>query len=165
MGTEAKTLSMHIGGLVDRANRFIEEMQKAQAANLTNFNQFDQERLVSYLDSLEFYMDWVVAEPQLDLPETSPQVVKMNPFPDIQEHENPMITDVVRLLVRFRDELLHSQSSRQATGLVSFDEKRARAIVASLRSFMTEYVAKVNPVDLPETVPSEEVTGPGSTGV
>lgn len=165
MADDAKTYNMNIGGLVDRANRFLQEMQKSQASNLTSFNVFDQGRLTSYLDSLEAYIDWVVAQPMLDLPETSPREVKMNTFPEIQEHENPMITDVVRLIERFRDELMHSQSSRQSTGLVSFDEVRARKIIEALRTYLADYVSKVNPVDLPETTPSEETTGSGKTGV
>jgi len=163
--TEPQTYNIIVGGMVDRLNTYIEEMQKSQSANLVDFNVHDKTRLKSYLTALVEYIDWAVGQPMLDLPETSPQLVSMNPFPVIQEHENPMITDVVRLLCRLRDEMVNSQTSRQSTGFVKHDEVRARSIIKFTNDFMDNYVEKVSPVDLPETVPSAPVTGPGKTGV
>ena len=42
--------------------------------------------------------------------------------------ENLMINDLKRPFERMRDEVINSQSARNATGLISFDEARIRAV-------------------------------------
>jgi hypothetical protein len=157
--------NMNIAGLVNRINRFLVELMKSQSANITNWNDFDQDRLKTYIDNVETYLDWVVAQPLLDLPETTPMLVALNPFPETGPMESDMITDMSLYMQRMRDELLHSQSSRQGTGVIDFDEIRCRAIIKAVRAFMADYVASANPVDLPESTPSDPVTGHGSRGV
>ena len=61
-----------IAGVYRRINRFLEELQKSASSNVSDVNKFDLDRIKSYIESLTKYIDWIIAQPQLDLPETHP---------------------------------------------------------------------------------------------
>lgn len=159
--SEVKLYNDDVRGFVLRIDRFLQEMNKSQSANITEFVSFDVDRLKSYLQVCEAYLSWVSAAPQLDLPETHPLELVNPPMPELPTVENPMIDDVLRLMVRLRGEALRSQSSRRASGLVSFDLERFKAILGKIGAYLDDFVATVNPVDLPESSPSQPITGPG----
>jgi hypothetical protein len=148
-------------GITDRIDRFLQEINKSQSANLSEYHAADLGRLKSYLSNLTVYVDWVVGQPQLDLPETSPLSLEIPALPDMPEADNPMVKDIIRLVVRMRGEILRSQSARRSTGLVKFDEERMRAVIAKCENYLEAYVEAVNPIDLPESSPDVPVTGPG----
>lgn len=149
----------------DKLCRFAYEVYKSQASNVSGFNSFDQQRLNSYLDSVDAATDYVVAQPQLDLPESSPQDVPTSTFPETTNTENDEVDQVLRMLKRAHVELLNSQSARNSTGLSSFDESRLRAIILKSRNFLNNYITVVTPQDLPESSPREDSTGTGRTGI
>lgn len=160
-----QTYNQDIVGLIRRIDDFTFEMVKSQSANVMDVSDFDQARLQTYLDAILLYADWVEASPQLDLPETSPKLYELPVSPEIPPIENSAVSDAVRLWTSMRGELVSSQSARRATGLLSFDSGRFRAIVGKTQSFLTNYIAKVQPIDMPESTPEVGVTGPGRTGV
>lgn len=159
------TFNDDIVGIYRRINRFIEELQKSASANVADVNIYDKLRLKSYLSALTTYIDWVVGQPSLDLPETHPKALELEPVPAIQEVENLMVRDFVRLLERGRDEVINSQSARNATGLISFDENRLRAVIEKAEKYLDSYVDKVTPIDLPESSPVSPDSGSGRTGI
>jgi len=165
MADPVQTYNDDIAGLYARINRFIVEVIKSLSANVADFGDFDTKRLRSYLDALVIYLDWVVGEPQMDYPETHPKVLVLPEPPVIPEIENPQVEDIVRLFVRLRDELIHSQSSRLPSGLVEFDNVRARRTVERAGRYLEDYIVQVSPVDLPESSPKAAMTGPGRPGV
>ena len=150
-----------IYGLVRRINRFIVELVKAASANVSEITGHDQRRLVSYLDALKAYKAWIVGQPVLDLPETHPQDYDVPPNPVVPTLENESVADVVNLLCKLRDELIASQSARYASTMLSHDAVRFDAIIAKVESFLSDYVGTATPLDLPESSPRAELTGPG----
>lgn len=166
MATNEQIVYNHdVVGAYNRINRFIEEMVKSVSGGVSQMNSFDVVRLKSYLDAVDRHHDWVVAQPQLDLPETAPRAYALEVPPATPDVENEDVNDLVRLFVLTRDELTNSQSSRQGSGFIGFDSVRLRAIITKARAFLTSYVEVVQPLDLPESSPKELVSGPGHGGV
>ena len=161
-----QTLNHDIAGMYYRMNRFIEEAQKSVSSSVSLTNDFDITRLRSYLDSIDRFHAWVLSVPQLDLPETTPRVITLDPGPDTSVVlESDDLDDVVRMLVLARDELVHCQSSRVGSGFLTPDSQRLTAIVAKIRAFVDNYISPTTPLDLPESSPYSLVSGPGRTGI
>lgn len=156
-----------IAGLYRRINRFIVELARSTSSSGSQMSSFDQRRLATYLDAVDAYKGWVVSQPQLDLPETFPRKQPLEAAPVILDSdlENESVIDVIRMFEVARDEAINSQSARQASGMVSFDDTRLTAIIAKARSFLETYIAVVTPLDLPESSPVREMTKPGAVGV
>ena len=154
-----------IAGINARVNRFIEELVKSVSSGTSQLNSFDQVRLVSYLDAIDTYHDWVIAQPNLDLPETHPRAITLNQNVPSMTVENDSINDLVRILTIARDEIVNSQSARDAAGLNKFDSNRLRSIVAKCRKFLSDYIVPTNPLDLPESSPAVAQSGAGRTGI
>lgn len=154
-------------GVYRRINRFIEEVSKSVSSSGSMMNEYDQTRLATYLDAIDSFIDWVVAQPQLDLPETHPRQypLKASPIVKDEDIENESAIDVVRMLELARDEIVNGQSARLGSGLIVFDVNRIRAVVAKARNFLNDYIATVTPLDLPESSPMRTMTTPGRTGV
>lgn len=162
----AKVYNMDIVGLIQRLDRFITEMKLCVSSNGSDFSSFDQKRLEDYLGNLDTYLSWVVAQPALDLVESSPREFTVaEPTADVIV-ESELINDILRLMSVTREEIVNSQSSRRACGLISFDEARIRALLLKLNTFLTDYVqTNSNPMDLPESSPLVAMTPAGKKGV
>ena len=154
-----------IAGIYRRINRFIDEIIKSVSAGGSQVNDFDQVRLGSYLDSITTYQAWVVGEPHLDLPESHPREYVLEAPAVVVNVESESIRDVVTLMELARDELVNSQSARNASNLIPFDNARLTATIGKAKSFLTQYIQTTTPLDLPESSPQEELSGPGQTGV
>lgn len=140
-------------GITRRINRFIEEAQKSASAGISGVSAADLARLNSYLAALVAYKEWVVSQPELDLPETHPVEYAVPAGPEVASTENESIFDVVNLLVKLRDELVLSQSSQLASNLIAHDSTRFDEIVTKVQSFVTDYIEPQTPLDLPESSP------------
>lgn len=154
-----------IAGLHARLNRFIEELVHSVSGASSEMNPFDQQRLSSYLNAIRAYVGWVNSQPLLDLPETHPREYKLRPNPEVPDFESDSVKDVVRLMEVARDELIYSQSARDAAGMKSFDVQRLLAVVDKVANFLTQYIAVATPLDLPESSPMSQMTTPGRGGV
>lgn len=143
-----------IMGLVRRINRFLVEIRKAQSADISGMRQADLSRLKSYQVSLATYKAWVIAQPELDLPETHPEDYPIPPAPESDLPENESIADIAIMLGKMRDELIASQSAQLATGLITHDATRFDAILAKINAFIADYVEPTTPLDLPESSPA-----------
>jgi hypothetical protein len=162
---EATVFNTDIFGLVRRLNRAIFELIKSASANIIDMNAFDQGRLTAYIGGLRSYVAWVVAQPQLDLPESSPDPIQIAAGPQIPASmENDAIMDLVEMLRRARVELVNSQSARQSTGLITYDHNRFLSILNKAENFLNQYIKIVQPVDAPESTPRDSDTGTGRTG-
>lgn len=159
------TYNTDVYGLVRRINRFIEEVIKSQSSGVSKTSVFDVSRMRSYIMAMRAYLAWVTSQPELDLPETGPRPTNLPPSPVIPLIENESLYDVAVLFELARDELANSQSSRMSSNLIGFDAARFTAILDKSEKFIDEYVTAVDPLDLPETSPSKEVTGKGIQGV
>jgi hypothetical protein len=142
-------------------NDFIQEVALCQSANSPEVYDTDIERWLSYVSALEKKFDWIVAQPDLDLPKISPRLYALEPAFVPVSVENSMVDEVVRLFVAARDEFIQSNSNRRSTGFITHDEERVRAILEKIRTYINDYVTQVEPLDVPESSPAEPVTGPG----
>ena len=152
-------------GLHRRINRFIEEVAKSTSSGGSQMNEYDQNRLATYLSAIRGYHDWVIAQPLLDLPETHPRQWPLQDNPVVPEIENESAVDIVNMFELARDELVNGQSARNASGLTKFDSARLMAVVDKADAFLANYISVVTPLDLPESSPMKEQTPPGRTGV
>lgn len=143
-----------IMGLVRRINRFIKELAVSQSAGASALRIADLQRLKDYQASLAFYKTWVVSQPELDLPETHPDDMPVPEAPSEVPAENESLKDVVVMYGKMRDELIASQSGQVSTGLSDPDAVRFDAIHTKLDKFITDYIEKTNPMDMPESTPT-----------
>lgn len=163
--SESVVYNQDVLGLINRINRFIEESTKSVSSGLSYSNEFDLNRLKSYLNAIDSYHNWIRSQPQLDMPETAPKGYQLEPNPEVPDLENEDINDLVRLFLVARDELVNSQSARMGCSMVVQDSARLTAIIQKARAFLTDYVEQVQPLDLPESSPANPLSGSGRQGV
>ncbi len=154
-----------ICGLQRRLNRFIIELMKCASTSNSQMTAHDQARLKSYIAAIRGYQAWVVAQPQLDLPETSPREYPLDPDPEVPDIRNESVQDCIVLVQLARDEMVSSQSASQPSGLISFDSARLTNVIDKLESLLDTYIAVVDPLDLPESSPNAPIAEAGRTGV
>lgn len=160
-----KVYNMDVAGIIRRLRRFRFETVKAVSSSLASVSEADFTRAKSYLEALTTYLNWIVAQPQLDLPESSPREIDLGEPEALTLPENEALVDLMNLYDVFEVEIGHSQSARQSTGIISHDEVRIRALIEKMNRFLDDYVAEVLPLDLPESAPLRPVTGEGRTGI
>lgn len=165
MAEQSIVYNHDVAGLQRRINRFILEFARSQSSPWSEVQAHDFERAKSYLAALRRYKDWVVSQPQLDLPETHPREYVLETNPETPQIENESVRDLIVLFELLRDELTNGQSARVGSGLISFDARRFDAVVEKAERFLDEYVEVVTPIDLPETSPMRAITPAGSGGV
>lgn len=154
-----------IVGLYNRINDFIYEMFKSVSSQTSEVNEFDQERLATYLNAIDTFHEWVKDQPHLDLPETSPRLYPLRTPDELPIVENENINDITRMMTVARDELTNSQSARVAAGLNKFDSARLTAMIEKLRRFLNNYIQIATPLDVPESSPAMPSSGSGRTGI
>lgn len=165
MAENTKVYNGDVVGIYDRLQRFMYELMFSNSAKVSGMSPHDIERSESYLNAILKYVDWVVAQPLLDLPESDPWDYALEAPVAVANVENESINDLVRLMVSFRAELINSQSARIASGLNKFDEKRVREITQKALNLINNYVKTTTPLDLPESSPMEAITGSGRQGI
>ncbi len=153
-----------IVGLYDRINRYIFETMHSESAGLVAYSKADIDRQRQYTGDLQSKHEHITDQPDLDLPETHPKIYELRPSVAIVHVENPASNDLLRLYETLRDELLNTQSARKASGLVSFDSNRFTDNLDKINAEI-DYIEKVQPIDLPESIPKEPLKGPGRKGV
>ncbi len=153
-----------IVGQYDRLNRVIFETLHSASAGGVAYSEADIKRQRQYTNDLLSNHDHIMGEPELDLPETHPRVYELRAVPAVVHVENDGSNDLVRLYELTRDELINSQSARKASSLADFDDKRFVDNVNKIQHKI-DYIEKVQPIDLPESIPKEPLKGPGRKGV
>ena len=167
MPYEVKAVSnQDVAGLAERIDEVIYEILKSQSSTVTDMKSFDRTRLDEYNAMLNSYAAWVTNAPAVDLPETHPRtynITFISESVDI-DVENKAVRDLARLYQAAITELTNSQSARQANGLTVHDKRRFDLIMEKVEEFLTNYVDNNMPMDMPESAPSSEMSGPGFTG-
>lgn len=165
MVSATSTYNTDIFGIVRRINRFIVEMAKSQSSGVSQTLSFDMTRAESYITAVRAYLEWVTKQPALDLPETGPNSIPLPINPVIPMMENDSTYDLCVLMELARDELTNSQSSRMSSNMIGYDTDRLVAILDKADNFIASYVLVIDPLDQPETSPSQPMTGAGARGV
>ena len=150
--------------LVRRMRRFKEELLKSVSSGVSELNEYDKNRLWSYLNAIKAFKGWVVAQPQLDLPESSPMEIEVSEMVPALDMENDDAALIINLYELIEKEMLNSQSARRSTGLISHDSIRFDTYIAKIERFINDYIDVATPLDLPESSPTFEMTGPGRVG-
>jgi hypothetical protein len=153
-----------VSGIVRRINRFIVEARDCQSNAQARISDADLVRLKTYHGSIISYISWTAAQPQLDMPESSPRTIMLDASPTVPLIENDDLVDLINLYVAAREEIVNSQSARMSSSLLGFDRKRCEDLIKKADDFLVSYVAKVSPLDLPESSPMRDQSGPGRTG-
>jgi len=153
-----------VRALHSELNRYVEEVQKAQSANLAVIREADMIRFRSYLARYIEILDWVVAQPQVDLPESHPDVYVLEEFLAPDKLENEVLNTFSTLLSLARKENANSASSRGPSGLLPQDEARQRQYVAKMNALlgMSEVIT---PADFPESSPRAAGITDGRGGI
>lgn len=159
-----KVYNHDIASMIARLRRFKQELHKSVSANLSEFSNADKVRLVTYLESIQKFKDWAVAQPELDLPESSPKEFDLGETVKFAEIENLDITAVMRLLDVLEIEMANSQSARKPAGLTKHDSVRFDNVVTKIHTFIEDFVSSEN-LDLPESSPATGMSGAGNVGV
>ena len=141
--------------------RYIEESLKAQSANLGLIRGNDMNRFLSYLQRYEDFVGFIDGLPEVDSPETHPDVYDLEDYPPVSRVENERINMMVRLLDIARKELANSASSRAPSGLLVFDRDRQLTYIAKIRNLLA---LPVQPIDFPESSPRNPSITDGRTG-
>lgn len=160
-----KVQNHDIASLVGRLRRVKKELEKSVSSGVSEVGTHDLLRLETYIKALKDYKAWMISQPVLDLPETSPIEIELGETPDSLEMENDDLALVLNLFNILEKELVNSQSARRATGLISHDSSRFDAVIEKTEKFLTDYVGKNSPLDLPESSPMVASTGAGRTGI
>lgn len=159
--TAAFVYNHDLCGIATRLNRFVTELIRSNSSNVSTTTDADKARTLSYLASIDKYLDWVMGQPLLDLPQTSHNAPwplwPIDPVPTI---ENEDIEDLLRMFLVAHAELVSCESAKMASGLSKFDESRLRLIVAKARQFINDYITVASPLDLPASTPMESTTPP-----
>lgn len=158
-------LNHDLENFIRRERRYKKELIKSVSSNVSDFNVHDQARFVKYINSLIFFLDWMTKQDLLDLPESSPYIIEVEDLTKAMDMENDDVALLVRLFEVLELEVVNSGSARQSNGLQVFDKTRIMAVITKVINFMTDYVAKTNPIDLPESSPMHELTGHGEQGI
>jgi len=163
---ELPTLNRDLYGLSRRIDDYAFDMQHCPSANIQGWRDADKVRFISYMDAMDAIIDWYQQQPEVDRPESHPHEYMTDDtfrwnFPEV---ENQMINDLVHSFWSMKYETLHSQSSRLANRMLSFDEQRLRNEIIRLRNYFTDYIDNFTPLDLPESSPQEPGTVTGRTG-
>lgn len=157
--------NIDIAGLIRRLRRFRFETVKAVSSGLATMSASDMARAKSYLAAVSSYINWIMSQPTLDLPEWSPKKIDLGNPEALPMPENESLVDMMMLYDVLEVEIANCQSARQATGLISHDLKRITDLVAKMNAFLDDYVTKVLPLDLPESSPFRIETGEGRKGI
>jgi hypothetical protein len=158
-------LNEDIYGLLRRMRNYIKEIMLCSSANTPMTNAHDIARAQSYIESIRGFLAHVKAQPLLDAPETSPNTIEIPVLPAYEPIENDSLYDLARILMNAYLELVHSASARMGNGIIKHDDERLRAFLDKAQNLITQYILVVDPIDMPETVPSAPVAPPGNRGI
>lgn len=161
-----KTLYNHdIISMLARLQRYMKEMNLSVSSNLSELSVADRTRLESYIENIKKFKAWVIEQPELDLPESSPRAFTFEDADAVVDIENLDITQIGRLLNVLMVEMASSQSARKPAGMTVHDSLRFDTIVTKIESFLADFIGEDDGLDLPESSPKSPMSGVGNTGV
>lgn len=161
----AETLNMDFVDLWNRNQRFKREFQESQSANVSLSLAADVARWKSYLSSQRVLMQEISGLPDVDAPESNPRRIALRDQTPTLDVENESVQKLAVMIDIQSDELINSQSSRLAAGILSFDRKRFLDMNTKMENYLDNFVAVAEPLDLPESSPRAAVAPAGSRGI
>lgn len=160
----ASTSNHDVLGLDNRLNRFIKEVQDSNSANTSQYTDADKIRLKTYTGAFIQYIDWVIDQPTLDLPESFPRSYDFDQLNPAKQLENEMVNDVVNMFTNLQTEVRNSQSATASNNYLMHDVLRWKAVITKINNYIDNYADAVTPLDLPESSPQNPGVTPGQGG-
>ena len=157
--------NIHIAMLVRLIDRAIIEVTKSQSAPGSGVRSADVDRIASYMDEMESFVNFSSRLPETDTPKSHPLPIEFDPPLSLPRIENDSMWLLAQMLDTMRIEVGQSASSRQPNGWWKPDLPRVTKYIEDVRVFMSQHVQKVTPVDNPESSPREQVQPRGKMGV
>ena len=145
--------------------RYVNEMAHMGSADVSGMDEFDLERIRSYIEAMKTKRNFVEADPHRDLVETKGDTYDLLPITVLPKMEDRAMYDMCHQLNTMRQELRRSASTRMNDGLNTFDAKRWDGNMARLENYLDNYVLESTPLDTPLTSPIEQTTGVGNRTV
>jgi len=162
---ENATVNVDVAMIVRLLDRSIVEVVRSQSSGISGVREADAARVGTYLDELDSFTDWSSRQPESDTPKSHPIVINLAVPLAVPPIENDSMWRLAQLLDTARYEVANSASARLPNGASKPDLVRWKSYYSDARRFMLEHVAKVTPVDLPESSPRNAMQGQGATGI
>jgi hypothetical protein len=134
--TRDKIQNLDIVDLVNRVDRFMNEVSRAASATRTETSTHDIARQHSILTRLESRFKMYGQEPELDLPHYHPKPMSVPAAPSILNVENNDSQQLLNLLSALRTELLFSDSAERSTSFNPADKCRIQAVIDKARQLI-----------------------------
>lgn len=154
-----KVLSQDVAFLVKRARVLRESMTKAVSNNSNYISPADRLRIDAYLKALKDFKAWIIAQPFMDLPQTSPREYDLGEGTPVPELENLDAMVVLELVKTMEDEIALSQSARMPTNMIDQDSVRFDENIKRVEQFLSQYVDANSPLDRPDSAYANPVVG------
>ena len=144
--------------------RISAELYKSVSSGTSGMNSFDQARCKANVAASRSLLAWVNSQPDLDLPESHPNALEVSDPAKYPAVESDSINLALDICYACEVEILNSSSAREAAGMNKFDSGRLGATLDKIDSLVDKHIAIAEPVDLPESSPSEPLSGAGAKG-
>jgi hypothetical protein len=161
---EGQCFNLHVLGLIHRFDRVIREILHSQSASLVDMRVADFERFKKYIVELRSYAQYISAVPELDFCKSHPLADDLPPIPALPRVENDSLFDLANLFWTFRYEMANAASAGAPSGLSKPDSARVMSYLDNAEQFLLTHVAKLLPMDYPETSPLAPHAGQGNLG-
>lgn len=135
----------------DNTAAYIHELSLAASGSTPSLSPGDSGRISSYIAALQNELSVISGRPALDLPHFDPKMITLNPVPESAEFENPFITYLDVLFRAYYTEIVNSTSARTVSSISTVDQARLLALTEAMTTYMTDFVANQNPLDMPES--------------
>jgi hypothetical protein len=152
-------LSQDVYFLLKRFRLLQRSIINAVSNNTNSISEPDMKRITDYIKAIKDLKAWIMGQPLLDLPKTSPIVYKLSEPVVVPEMENLDAMILLELMRTADLEMRNSVSSRQTTGIVSHDSVRFDSIILKAEKFLVDFIAKNSPLDIPDSSYSSPVQG------
>lgn len=153
---ENHTYNMNIVSICNLLTKDILEIMRNQSSVVSGFLDADVQRLNTYIAELTAYKNYASSLPVLDTPVTHQLAATyaVYPLPETQLVDNNQVNELINTMVAFRNEMLHSQSSRLSNSLIPQDWVRFDTFIARMETMISSYITPTTFTDNPETSPS-----------
>ena len=159
------TYNFWLQSMDDDCARYVKEMSLMGSADVSGMDEFDLERIRSFVGAMKLKRTFVDSDPHRDLVETKGDTYPLADIVELPKMEDRAMYDMCHQLNVMRKELRRSSSTRQNDGLNQFDARRWDGNMARFENYLNNYVLEATPLDTPLTSPIEQTTGVGNRQV
>lgn len=146
---ELKTKNIDVRMLCDNIKVFHDELGKSASSGVFNYDSDDLARLETYINRIEFALNFVSGSPKLDLPKSHPKEYQLRELAAYEETESPNLRYMLAAVESMYLEIASGQSSDLSNSLELADQNRVAKLVQRSRDFV-QFVKDSEQIDAPE---------------